>query len=76
MTDVFVEQVVGPETVLQADKILRIFLIRDEQQTGVELAVGFEAVGTIKRSQFGVSPYIPAVSDAVRLHIAEALRHV
>ena len=34
--------------------------------------VGFEAVGTIKRSAFGVSPYIPAVSDAVRLRIAGA----
>lgn len=34
--------------------------------------VGFEAVGTVMRSQFGVTPYIPAVSDAVRLHIAGA----
>ena len=34
--------------------------------------VGFEAVGTIKRSAFGVTPYIPAVSDDVRLHIAGA----
>lgn len=38
--------------------------------------VGFEAVGTIKRSAFGVSPYIPAVSDAVSLNIAGAFeRH-
>jgi polyisoprenoid-binding protein YceI len=34
--------------------------------------VGFEAVGTIKRSQFGVSAFVPAVSDAVRLNIAGA----
>ena len=34
--------------------------------------VGFEAVGTVKRSSFGVTPYIPAVSDAVRLNIAGA----
>jgi polyisoprenoid-binding protein YceI len=34
--------------------------------------VGFEAVGTIKRSQFGVSAFVPAVSDAVTLNIAGA----
>jgi polyisoprenoid-binding protein YceI len=34
--------------------------------------VGFEVVGTIKRSSFGVTPYIPEVSDAVHLHIAGA----
>jgi polyisoprenoid-binding protein YceI len=34
--------------------------------------VGFEAVGTIKRSQFGVAAFIPAVSDAVTLNIAGA----
>jgi polyisoprenoid-binding protein YceI len=34
--------------------------------------VGFEAVGTIKRSQFGVTRYIPAVGDDVRLRIAGA----
>jgi polyisoprenoid-binding protein YceI len=34
--------------------------------------VGFEAVGTVKRSQFGVTAFIPAVSDAVTLNIAGA----
>ncbi len=34
--------------------------------------VGFEAVGMIKRSDFGVTPFIPAVSDDVRLNIAGA----
>lgn len=34
--------------------------------------VGFEAVGTIERGSFGVTPYIPEVSDAVRLQIAGA----
>jgi polyisoprenoid-binding protein YceI len=34
--------------------------------------VGFEAVGTINRSDFGVKMYVPYVSDAVELHIAGA----
>jgi len=34
--------------------------------------VGFEATGTIKRSEFGVKTYVPLVSDAVRLTIAGA----
>ena len=34
--------------------------------------VGFEAVGTIKRSQFGVKTYVPMVGDDVRLTIAGA----
>ncbi len=34
--------------------------------------VGFEAVGTIKRSQFGVKTYVPLVGDDVRLSIAGA----
>ena len=34
--------------------------------------VGFEAVGTIKRSQFGVKTYVPLVGDEVRLSIAGA----
>lgn len=34
--------------------------------------VGFEATGTIKRSEFGVSTYAPLVGDDVRLTIAGA----
>ena len=34
--------------------------------------VGFEATGTVKRSDFGVSAYVPMVSDDVRLTIAGA----
>lgn len=33
---------------------------------------GFEATGTIKRSDFGVKMYVPYVSDEVQLHIAGA----
>ncbi len=33
---------------------------------------GFEATGTIKRSDFGVKMYVPYVGDDVRLHIAGA----
>ena len=33
---------------------------------------GFEATGTIKRSDFGVSTYLPLVGDDVRLTIAGA----
>ncbi|HET7306467.1 MAG TPA: YceI family protein [Gammaproteobacteria bacterium] len=32
-------------------------------------AIGFDATATIKRSQFGLSAYIPVVSDLVRIHI-------
>ena len=34
--------------------------------------VGFEATGTVKRSQFGISAYVPAVGDDVPLRIAGA----
>jgi polyisoprenoid-binding protein YceI len=34
--------------------------------------VGFEATGTIKRSDFGVTTYLPAVGDEVHLNIAGA----
>jgi polyisoprenoid-binding protein YceI len=34
--------------------------------------VGFEATGTIKRSDFGVLTYLPAVGDEVQLNIAGA----
>jgi polyisoprenoid-binding protein YceI len=34
--------------------------------------VGFEATGTIKRSDFGVTTYVPAVGDEVQLTIAGA----
>ncbi|GBQ37045.1 polyisoprenoid-binding protein [Gluconacetobacter azotocaptans] len=34
--------------------------------------VGFEATGTIKRSDFGVKMYVPYVGDAVELRIAGA----
>jgi polyisoprenoid-binding protein YceI len=34
--------------------------------------VGFEATSTIKRSDFGVTTYVPAVSDEVQLNIAGA----
>ena len=32
-------------------------------------ACGADAVATIKRSDFGMSAYVPAVSDEVTLHI-------
>ncbi|HET7570341.1 MAG TPA: YceI family protein [Gammaproteobacteria bacterium] len=32
-------------------------------------AIGFDATATIKRSEFGLSAYIPVVSDLVRIHI-------
>jgi polyisoprenoid-binding protein YceI len=34
--------------------------------------VGFEATGTIKRSDFGVTAYLPAIGDEVKLTIAGA----
>ena len=34
--------------------------------------VGFEAVGTIKRSDFGIKQYVPLVGDDVALKIAGA----
>ncbi|MDR3408548.1 MAG: polyisoprenoid-binding protein, partial [Methylovirgula sp.] len=34
--------------------------------------VGFAASGTIKRSQFGVSAYVPYIGDDVHLAIAGA----
>jgi polyisoprenoid-binding protein YceI len=37
--------------------------------------VGFEATGTINRSDFGVKMFVPYVSDAVDLHIAGAFEH-
>lgn len=37
--------------------------------------VGFEATGTIKRSEFGVNKYVPLVGDDVRLTIAGAFEH-
>ncbi|ESQ74228.1 YceI family protein [Asticcacaulis sp. AC402] len=37
-------------------------------------AAGFQATGTIKRSDFGVGAYVPAVSDEIKLEItAEAI---
>lgn len=32
-------------------------------------AVGFDAEGTLKRSDFGISKFVPAVSDEVHMHI-------
>ncbi|HET7359290.1 MAG TPA: YceI family protein [Rhodanobacteraceae bacterium] len=32
-------------------------------------AVGFDATATLKRSDFGVSQYVPMVSDQIRIHI-------
>jgi polyisoprenoid-binding protein YceI len=34
--------------------------------------VGFEATGSIKRSDFGVTAYLPALGDEVQLNIAGA----
>jgi polyisoprenoid-binding protein YceI len=34
--------------------------------------IGFSATGTLKRSEFGVSKYVPFVSDEVRLKISAA----
>ncbi|PZU06896.1 YceI family protein [Sphingomonas sp.] len=34
--------------------------------------IGFSATGTLKRSEFGVSKYVPAVSDEVRIKISVA----
>jgi polyisoprenoid-binding protein YceI len=48
-------------------------------------AAGFDATATIKRSEFGITKYVPMVSDDIRLHItseaidakayAEGLKH-
>lgn len=38
--------------------------------------VGFSAVGTLKRSDFGVSKYVPAVSDEVKVKISAAFEKV
>jgi polyisoprenoid-binding protein YceI len=32
-------------------------------------AIGFDATGTIKRSDFGVAAYVPNVSDEIKIHI-------
>lgn len=37
-------------------------------------SVGFDAVGTLKRSDFGVSAYVPAVGDEVTLRIGSELQ--
>lgn len=40
-------------------------------------AVGFDATATLQRSDFGVSTYVPAVSDTVHVHITtEAIESV
>ena len=36
------------------------------------VTVGFEAIGTIKRSEFGIKQYVPLVGDDVRLTISGA----
>lgn len=39
-------------------------------------AVGFDAITTIKRSDFGMGQYVPAVSDAVTIRLStEAVQH-
>ena len=32
-------------------------------------AIGFDATGTLKRSDFGVAAYVPNVSDEIKIHI-------
>ena len=32
-------------------------------------AAGFDATATVKRSDFGISKYIPGVSDDIKIHI-------
>jgi polyisoprenoid-binding protein YceI len=34
--------------------------------------IGFQLTGTLKRSEFGVSKYVPLIGDAVSLTIAAA----
>jgi polyisoprenoid-binding protein YceI len=38
--------------------------------------VGFSATGSLKRSEFGVSKYVPAVSDEVQIRITAAFKKV
>jgi polyisoprenoid-binding protein YceI len=38
--------------------------------------VGFDATGSIRRSEFGVTKYIPAVGDETTLHISAAFEKV
>ncbi|MFC0686604.1 YceI family protein [Novosphingobium clariflavum] len=38
--------------------------------------IGFAATGTLKRSDFGVSKYVPAVSDEVQIRITAAFEKV
>lgn len=38
--------------------------------------IGFAATGTLKRSDFGVSKYVPAVSDEVQIKITAAFEKV
>lgn len=38
--------------------------------------IGFAATGTLKRSEFGVSKYVPAVSDDVQIRITAAFEKV
>jgi hypothetical protein len=45
VADVLVEEVVRAQTVLKTDEVLRVVLVGDEQQPGVELAVGVQTVG-------------------------------
>ena len=45
--DVLVEQVVTTEAVLQADEVLRVVLIGDEQKARVQLTVWVESVGVV-----------------------------
>ena len=33
-------------------------------------SLGFDAKGVIKRSEFGITGYVPAISDEVTLHVA------
>jgi hypothetical protein len=50
-----------------------VYALRQEPRpVGKEYTVGFEAVGTIKRGDFGVTTFLPAVGDDVKLTIAGA----
>ncbi|TXN00171.1 polyisoprenoid-binding protein [Methylobacterium sp. WL64] len=40
-----------------------------------KLTVGFEATGTLKRSEFGVKTYVPLIGDDLHLTIAGAFEH-
>ncbi|MGY0799663.1 YceI family protein [Lysobacter sp. A286] len=64
-------KVTGELTIKDITKpvVLDVTLNKAGENMGGQLAIGFDATTTIKRTDFGVGMYAPAVSDEVRIRI-------